>query len=70
MPDTTTQPAATPPVDDDDDRCERCGCWCGHCPCDDDLDRAAEDGSVSTFSAHCCECGASGYDAEYHCTCG
>jgi hypothetical protein len=76
--DENTTTAAGDVVDqiDDEDRCPDCGCWCGRCGCAEAWERAAEyegdddAGYWFTAPAHCCECGATGIEAEYHCTCG
>jgi hypothetical protein len=62
----TTGPVV--PEAEDVTTCE-CGCWCGHCPCEEDEVRAFETDAEYSNSSHCCECGRSGTDCEYNCTC-
>lgn len=71
MSDTATETAHIEEIDEED-TCSTCGCWCGGCPCAEDEERAAENGDDEVFyhaTAHCCECGRSGPECEYHCTC-
>jgi hypothetical protein len=63
----TTGPVVADDVDET--TCE-CGCWCGGCPCVEDEEWAADRVEPELRnSSHCCECGRSGTDCEYHCTC-